>query len=164
MAVTRERRGLNEELVSILNTSNEKKAGLLTEHKIVNIKILREYLDSLNLHRTRFEMNKFVVKQKKLKNISDIKSQASGRVSQTPKQSIFNSYKQKLIEGDQENGENPASTSFYFSRDSSGLFNKAFHKYDSSVYLDSRVDDQKVSVSKLAVFRFLLIFSSKSAF
>jgi hypothetical protein len=146
VVTSKRRKGLNEELINILDKNNEKQAGLLTENKIVNIKILQNYLDSLDLHRPKFEMNKFVVKQKRLKNVTNLSSKTPVmRSSYNNKPSIFNSYKQAVLEGTQDNFQGKSMESFYKRKESSSLFSHGFHKYDSFFHQELKPEDYQVS-------------------
>lgn len=116
-----------------MEEDREAKPGELTEDKVVNIKILREYLEDLRLHPLRFKMNKFVGKQKKLEHVAkfDDAHVVHPRHSFKHKNSIFNSYKQIVLEGKQPPGKPPLKSSIYKARDSN-LFSQAYHRYDTS--------------------------------
>jgi hypothetical protein len=130
---------LNAELIHILDDEIETKNNILTEDKIVNIKLLRTYLDDLNLHKSQFQMNKFVVKQKKLKNVVDFSSEPKNLKHSVKKnKSIYSSYKQVLLEDKQNNTNTLFKSSIYRPKES---FHKAYHRYDSSFNHDNLQDD-----------------------
>ena len=119
------------------------KSPLLSENKIVNIEILRKYLDNLNLHQSEFQMNKFVVKQKKLKNIKNVENENSRKLSSgsnLQKKSFYDSYKQVLMEEKQNDKYPYIRNSFYKSKESN-VFNKAYHKFDSSFNTELKQED-----------------------
>ena len=121
--------------MNILNQDNEMRPGLLTEDKIVDIKILRTYLDNLNLHRTEFEMNKFVVKPKTLKGITKLskKEAIKGSVFKG-KVSIFDSYKQVVLED--KKLKRPRKKSIFTAKEPS-FIEKAFSNHHKSFNQDT---------------------------
>ena len=141
--------------MKILNKDNEMRPNVLTEDKIVDIKILRNYLDNLNLHRTEFKMNKFVVKQKTLKGMTKISNNLIEKNSLFKgKVSIFDSFKQALLNEEKNINDNIKKESFYKSKKPS-IFKEAISIHNSSFFQEN---ENKV------IYFYQLIFSLKKIF